>query len=188
MSIAQAILVLLSTVVFAVAWRCMRPVNTGPGKLGANGPDDTTEAIVPNGFLDEMWEDMGKQCDPTIPGSQAWLASRANDATDVGSTAWILAQSVSQDLDTDPHVHERCARQLRDRGSSGSDPITVATAFLTIPIGLGIMAHKVKFTLATDDVTLEAEELVAAQLHLKRRRTHKHDLRPRQTVWQQCGA
>lgn len=57
----------------------------------------------------------------------------------------------------------KARRQLRDRGSSCSDPITVATAFLTIPIGLGIMAHKVKFTLATDDVTLEAEELVTGE-------------------------
>ncbi|KAB1589992.1 hypothetical protein C5O75_020965 [Burkholderia cepacia] len=114
MNITQAILVLLFTMVFAVAWCCMRVANNGPDKLSTHIPEDTTEAIERNRFLEEMWEDMSEQNDPTIPGSQAWLASRDNDPTNIGSTAWMLAQPLSQDLHTDPHVHDEWMHHHHD--------------------------------------------------------------------------
>lgn len=110
MNIDQVVLVLLFTAMFVIVWRCTRTVSSKPEKLPA-APAHMTATTEANSFLEDMWEDMSRQSDPTVPGSQAWLAQMNNDPTNVGSTAWLLAQSVwvPQDLPDHFHAHDDLA-------------------------------------------------------------------------------
>ncbi|KVE39481.1 hypothetical protein [Burkholderia sp. TSV86] len=104
MSIAHAILALFFAVAFTIVWHCIHIANANSDDRRPNNAGGTPESPGRNSFLENMLQDMATQSDPTIPGTQAWLASKDNDPTNIGSTAWLLAQSASSERTTAPHV------------------------------------------------------------------------------------